>query len=736
MYAADATSFSDRLTLWGVDRSPVFPEMVLDFIERLAHNQKTPPMAQSIDELEKRRQPLKMRLRHSLGLDPWPVRTPLNPRKMGEIQRQGYKIEKLVYEAWQDLPVTAHLYLPDTMKKPCPGLVYACGHWMEAGKLAPHIQSFCATTAQMGIATLVYDPIGQGERLDSWQAHGNLNALLVGQCQLGLMVWESIRALDYLQTYLDVDPDRLGMTGASGGGLNTFFTTAIEDRFSCAIPVAYPCTFFAAMHAERGLNWEDGMDLCNQVPQVMSYAEMSDIASLFIPKPYMIIAGKQDRIFPINGTRHIASVINHYYQLVGASEKFRFTEFDEKHGFQFALRQAAYGWLKRWLLEVEADSPIVEPVEELFPDPFPVEYSTPPMLMHHDPRSQSPTLVPVSEALPAFCFSPPQVIKSEAIILDKIRVKADELTSSHTLPNNSARLPDWQNETKQNIHSILGPFPPRNDLHTRIINQVWESGLMVERVTFDSEDGITIPGLLLLPENWNQPVPLVIYAAEWGKLQGTQSGFIERIVRAGYGLLAVDVRGVGETAVSDFEAATNLLMMDRPLFGQRVWDLIRAVDFIWERCYLSPQIDKGRMVMVGQGLGGLWSLFAAALDDRLAGVVALDTLVSYKALLRSGVRYPASIYLFDVLRLFDIPAVIGSLAPRPVYIRPQNGLHRPCTKSEAAATLLPARMAYTIARVHESHFKITSSKDQRRLLDWLGLVLDLKDGLYETIDSL
>ena len=208
---------------------------------------------------------------------------------------------------------------------------------MEAGKLAQPVQSFCAAAASLGIITLVYDPIGQGERLESWRDHGNLNLLLVGQSQLGWMVWESIRALDYLVSRPEVDPERIGMTGASGGGLNTFFTTAIEDRFACAIPVAYPCTFSAAMHAERDLNWEDGTDVCNQVPQVMSYAEMSDIASLFIPKPYMILSGSRDKIFPIAGYDRLHLQSKHNYQLAGVPERFRFAEFDEEHGYQLEL---------------------------------------------------------------------------------------------------------------------------------------------------------------------------------------------------------------------------------------------------------------------------------------------------------------------------------------------------------------------------------------------------------------
>jgi len=719
-------SFADRLSLWGVDRPATDSAMMLDFIEKLAQHQHVPPLARTRAELEARRSPLQMRLRHSLGLDPWPEKKPLNAQVVGELPRAGYKIEKLVYAAWAGLPISAHLYIPEDRDQPCPGLVYACGHWMEAGKLALPIQSFCAAAATMGIVTLVYDPIGQGERLVSWREHGHLDALLVGQCQLGFMVWESIRALDYLLSRPEVDPNRIGMTGASGGGLNTLFTAAIEERFACAIPVAYPCTFFGAMHAERDLNWEDGTDVCNQMPQVMSYAEMSDIASLFIPKPCMIITGTRDKIFPIEGARQIAAAIQHNYELHGVPDRFRLAEFDEEHGYQVDLRQAAYGWLKQWLLGEGNGSPVPEPHLDLLPDPYPVGYMYPPEPAPGHVRDQSPTLTPVPGALPGFCFPLHKAKDSELVIGEKLRSVAAELPIIPRIPTRPNELLDWQEEIKRRMRDVLGPFPTKSDLHPRIFNQVWESGMMVERITFHSEEGIIIPGLFILPEIWKQPMPLIIYVGEWGKMQAIHSGLIEAMVQAGYGLLAIDVRGVGETATSDFEAATNLLMMDRPLFGQRVFDVIRAVDFIWERCTIAPQIDKGRLVILGEGVGGLWGLYATALDSRVAAGVALGSLYSYKALLEHGARHPASVYLFDVLRHFDLAHVIATCAPRPVYLRPVDGFRRSCSTAEVVTALRIAREVFSLSGVHARWFTVTKSTKMRELTKWLEDVLECK----------
>jgi len=717
-------SFTEKLVLWGVDRPPSDPEMLLNFIQTLAENQSVPALTQSIEELDLRRDSLQKRLRQSLGLDPWPERTQLRVRKTGELKRDGYKIEKLVYEAWPGLLVTAHLYLPDFLKEPSAGLVYACGHWMEAGKLALPIQSFCASSASLGIITLVFDPIGQGERFGNWRGHRHLNALLVGKCQLGLMVWESIRALDYLLSRPEVDPKRIGMTGASGGGLNTFFTSAIEDRFACAIPVAYPCTFSAAMKAERDLNWEDGTDVCNQVPKVMSYAEMSDIASLFIPKPYMILSGIHDQIFPIAGTRQIATNISHNYGLAGVSENFRFVEFDEVHGYQQSLREAAYGWLKKWLLNSGDGSPISEPVLDLLPNPYPVEYSTPPFLTPDNLGGQSPTMTPTQGSLPGFCLPQHQDLHNEEVLSSMFRTVAKQMPSISPLPTRLADLSEWQGKVIQRVRKKLGSFPQKCLLQTRIFNQVWENGMMAERITFQSEEGITIPGLFIMPEEWNCPVPFVIYAGEWGKNQGIYSSLIEELVQDGYGVLAIDVRGIGETATSDFEAATNLLMMDRSLFGQRVMDVIRAIDFVWERCYIAPQIDKGRLVIIGDGVGGLWALYAAALDRRVAAVAAMDVLYSYTCLLDHGARFPASVYLFDVLKEFDLDHLIASIAPRPVYLRPVDGWRRPCTSSELDTSFRLAREAFSLTGACNEEFQVSSAGNMQSIFKWLHNILN------------
>ena len=288
----------------GISRPSPYQDMLLDFIERQAARlamQRRPPA--SSDEWHAGRDGLRRRFQRALGLAPFPARTELNARVTGTIERPAYRIEKVIYEPRPGFTAAAHLYLPRGRQGPSPAVLYSPGHWMENGKLEPDIQACCANLARLGFVALVYDPIGQGERLGTWRDHGHLELLIAGQTQAGLMAWESVRAIDYLLSRPEVDPARLGMTGASGGGLNTFCTCAIDERIQVSVPVCFINTFLDMMKAQRNRNWEDGVDLCNQIPAVMTFASMSDVCGLFAPKPLCVVAGVQDHMFPISGAR-------------------------------------------------------------------------------------------------------------------------------------------------------------------------------------------------------------------------------------------------------------------------------------------------------------------------------------------------------------------------------------------------------------------------------------------------
>jgi hypothetical protein len=123
-------------------------------------------------------------------------------------------------------------------------------------------------------------------------------------------------------------------------------------------------------------------------------------------------------------------------------------------------------------------------------------------------------------------------------------------------------------------------------------------------------------------------------------------------------------------------------------------------------------------------VGGLWSLFAAALDGRVAAVAAQDALFSYTALLNHGVRYPASVYLFNVLKHLDLAQVIAACAPRPVYIHPVDGLRRACSEGEVSIAFKPAREAFSLSRAKANFFQVGAAKNGQNIPKWLDEVLN------------
>jgi len=274
------------------------------------------------------------------------------------------------------------------------------------------------------------------------------------------------------------------------------------------------------------------------------------------------------------------------------------------------------------------------------------------------------------------------------------------------------------------VKHLLGPFPERTLVKDQIYNQTLHKGVFAERVIFESEPGIVIPAMFAAPAEWAKYVPVVIYVDEWGKAAGLKNGTIDALLQAGLAVFAIDVRGVGETATTDFEATTNALMTDRPLFGQRVYDVLRAVDCLWRRIYISVQIDKGRIACLGRGAGGLLALYAAALDERLAAAAVWEAPVSYRWLITERPGFPPSVYLFDVLNHFDLPSLMAALAPRPLLLAdPVDGGRRPVAAEGGEADCELPRQAYNLTEAGSKRFQVFAQSGKpatpREIAGWL-----------------
>ena len=214
-----------------------FPRMVQEYfvervraVERAANERRA--QLKTREDAERYIANVRAKIQQCFG--PWPEKTPLNARVTGVVERDAYKIEKVIFESRPNFPVTANLYMPKGRTLPAPGVVGSCGHSAN-GKALEAYQSFAQGLARLGYVCLIFDPIGQGERLQYVTAdfkprrgtgsgehrHAGDQQFLTGEFFGAWRAWDGIRALDYLLTRPEVDATRVGITGNSGGGTMT-----------------------------------------------------------------------------------------------------------------------------------------------------------------------------------------------------------------------------------------------------------------------------------------------------------------------------------------------------------------------------------------------------------------------------------------------------------------------------------------------------------------------------------
>ncbi|MCL4783285.1 MAG: prolyl oligopeptidase family serine peptidase, partial [Bryobacterales bacterium] len=324
--------------------------------------------AQTGAEADRARPELRRKLRESLGYErfPWPPR--LQVRHVGTLERQGYRIEKLVWQTLPGVEVPAHLYLPANVEARAPGILFYNGHWWGDSKTRPDFQIFCINMARLGFVVLTFDPFGQGERGQSSRDHRRTESLLAGVSQQGIAEYETRCALEVLLSRKEVDPERIGITGASGGGYNSWITAALDDRIKVAVPVVGTSEFLEQIEAVRPLDWYRGNEHCHFVPGLLRYANNQEFLAMAAPRPVMIIAASEDESFPAHGVREIAAYGRKLYASYGVPDRVGYFEDQTTgHGYQVKKREAAYGWFLKWLMNKGDGSPHAEPATRALP---------------------------------------------------------------------------------------------------------------------------------------------------------------------------------------------------------------------------------------------------------------------------------------------------------------------------------------------------------------------------------
>ena len=330
------------------------------------------PKISSREQWQARAEEIREQILVSCGLWPMPEKTPLQPHIFGKIEREGYSVEKVYFQPLPGFYLAGNLYRPlGRGKGPFPAILNPHGHW-EEGRLADNkdgsAAARCISFARQGMIAFSYDMVGYNDTF--FPDYGNVPAKQFYLCHrrfatnqvnllwnislMGLQTWDSIRALDFLESLPDADRKRLACTGESGGGTQTFMLGAVDDRLAAQAPVVM------VSHSMQG-----GC-LCENAPGLrVEYSNM-EIAAAAAARPQILVAATGD------WTKDTLTVegpaIERIYQLLNAQDRFRYVRFDFDHNYNQTSREAVYEWFGKWLLKHPNPASLKEKAYQKEPD--------------------------------------------------------------------------------------------------------------------------------------------------------------------------------------------------------------------------------------------------------------------------------------------------------------------------------------------------------------------------------
>ena len=592
-------------------------------------------------DAQKRKEMVRAKLLDDLGGLP-DFNGPLNPRITGEIRNDSYTIEKVIYDSLPGYYITANVYRPNRPGR-YPGVLLQAGHTQE-GK--PENQRIAANLAMKGFVVLCFDPVGQGERvqtyspqldapLSGWSVPEHIEmgaqAQLIEQGLSRYFIWDAERSIDYLVSRPDVDGTRIGATGCSGGGALTTFVGALDPRLKVVIPACYPSSF-------RPLFSTFGPDAEMIFPNFLaSGLDTADFVELSAPTPWLIQATEQDQFhFSKEGVKLVYEEARKWYSIYGAGDKVGFLVGPGWHGMPLVSRESVYEWMIRWLKNGQGD------FHEL------------PVKMYTNRELQVTKTGNVEDEAGSRKLY--QILQAE--------LHAKERPG--TVPELLAELRDLK------IRSD-GAAPT-----VKVLDQSIDALGRREHIEFESSQGIWLEATLYIPaSSGRKPAVLMVNDGDiWGIM--SISAIAEEMAKSGRIVLVMEPRKstmktVGGPFTGDWvtNAQANLVGLNLPAL--RAHDILRGVDLLINR----PDVDPGSIRAAARGVDGIWLLLAAAADPRIGRIWVDRTPYSLRAALDSSMAadlWDAVIPGF-VLH-WDLKDLVKAMGDRQVlWTDPTNWMH-------------------------------------------------------------
>ncbi len=596
---------------------------------------------------------------------PFPEKTPLNPKITGTIKKEGYRIDKIVFEAMPGYYVTGAIYVPDGIKGKIPAILNVCGHNPDAFRMAIY-QVINYNLVKKGMIVFAIDPPGQAEHVQYFDKEINTSAIgysviehnyfgnqcfLTGSCGARYFIWEGIRGIDYLVSRKDVDPERIGVTGWSGGGQVTTYISAFDDR----VKVSIPCS--GSIINRRLLETKGIQDAESFfIGGLANGITFEDLIEVRAPKPTLMTFTSRDEYLTMQSQQEAYQESIAAYRAFGNEDNLKVSEDDSKHWMTSKIRYDMYSFfMKHFNLpgdpsELEAE---IIPAEEM-------------------------KVTPTGQILTSYGGN---------MIFDINKKDGEKLIEE--LERSRKDIDNHLIKVESIAKKISGFIDPSGEKIQPFLNGRYQrDGYSVGKYAIMGEGNYAIPILLFVPNDSKESHPALVYVHSKGKItEANPGGEIEKLVKKGYVVAAADVIGIGETRNTvtnrqgTADAGSTAILIGRSVVGLQTADIIRVVNYL-KTC---PEVDPLKIGAVGINEMCMPLIHAAAFDTSINNITLRGSLISYKSVVmnriykiglipvtKKSLNMPYEIdynwIIAGVLKGYDLPDLIGCIAPRKVAI--------------------------------------------------------------------
>jgi Acetyl xylan esterase (AXE1) len=600
---------------------------------------------QSLDDWKKRQEWIKKTMMEAVG--PFPEKTPLSAKTLRTIDKGDYKVEHIIFESQPGFYVTSTLFVPKSIKgkNKAPAILYCSGHADEGYRIKVY-QHVILNLVKKGFVVFAFDPVGQGERLEYFDSstgkssvggptiehsYPGAQAFISGSSQARYMIWDGIRAIDYLLTRKEVDASRIGITGRSGGGTQTAYIAAMDDRIKASAPECYITSFTRLLQSIGPQDAEQ-----NLFHGISLGLDQADYLTVRAPKPTLMITTTRD-MFSIQGARETAKEVSGIYEAYGMENNFGIVEDDAPHESTRKNREAMYAFFQKQL-------------------------NNPGNAMDEEATVLTAEEIQVTKT--------GQVSTSPGgeTVFSLNRMESQKLFSNLTTSRNdlTQHLPKVLEAAKE-LSGYREPLAYEVPVFTGRINR---EGYSIEKYFMKGDGDYVIPYLMMTPDKPNNKVILYIHPS--GKaVEAAPGGEMEWFVKKGFVVLAPDLIGTGEMSLSDFQGDAfidgkshniwySAMLIGRSLVGIQAGDLVRLLRMIKGKNETSKiyGVARGEMTPV--------LMHAAAYDPTIERVALIEPYSSYQSMVMN--RFYNSMFIYGTvpgsLRGYDLPDLLASLAPR------------------------------------------------------------------------